>query len=139
MHTFKAILIRRTRAVILVDLEITTLSVDILFSPIKLMLREYNGYLHAPIYASLLIYSSLHTQSDIYWTAYYPLIQYNGVNLLKVVAKDPIAYARNLLDLMFTKREQRQSLVLPTSKSSKPPLDQEKVTKFFGKYTVFTA
>ena len=103
------------------------------------MLREYNGYLHSPIYASLLIHSSLHTQSDIYWMAYYPFIQYNGVNLLKVVAKDPIAYARNLLDLMFTKREQRQSLVLPSSKSTKPPLDQEKVTKLFGKYTVFTA
>ena len=55
---------------------------------------------------------------------------------MKVVAKDPIAYARNLLDLMFTKKEQRQSLLLPTSKSSKPPLDQEKVTKLFGKYTM---
>ena len=51
---------------------------------------------------------------------------------MKVVAKDPIAYARNLLDLMFTKMEQRQSLLLPTSKSSKPPLDQEKVAKLFG-------
>ena len=42
------------------------------------------------------------------------------------------SYARRLLDTLFSKEEQSKSLVQASSKSSKPPLDQERVTKMFG-------
>lgn len=60
-------------------------------------------------------------------------MQYNGTNLLKVIADDPTAYVRHLLDIMFTKDEQKKSLLYKSEKSSKPELDQEKVSLLFGK------
>ena len=56
----------------------------------------------------------------------------DGINLLRVPAKDVNAYGRALLDLLFTKQEQKSSIVMK-SKSSKPPLDQARVEKMFGK------
>ena len=41
---------------------------------------------------------------------------------------------RALLDLLFTKEEQKASILLPSKKSDKPPLDQEKVQQILGMY-----
>ena len=54
-------------------------------------------------------------------------LQYNGINLLRVTAKEATAYGRSLLDLLFTKTEQKQSLLYSSKKSNKPALDREKV------------
>ena len=59
--------------------------------------------------------------------------QVDGVNLLRIPAKDVNAYGRALLDLLFTKQEQKTSIVMKSKKSSKPPLDQSRVEKMFGK------
>ncbi len=60
-------------------------------------------------------------------------IKVNGVNLLNIPFKDANAYGRNLLDILFTKEEQKHSVVLATKKSPKPPLDRERVERLFGK------
>ena len=57
----------------------------------------------------------------------------DGINLLRVPAKDVNAYGRALLDLLFTKQEQKSSIVMKSKKNSKPPLDQARVEKMFGK------
>ena len=41
-------------------------------------------------------------------------LQYNGTPLLTVMAKDAVAYGRRLLDMMFSKAEQKVSLVHKT-------------------------
>ena len=48
-------------------------------------------------------------------------------------AKDAKAYGRALLDLLFTKHEQKASVVLKSKKTTKPPLDPARVEKMFGK------
>ena len=48
-------------------------------------------------------------------------------------AKDAKAYGRALLDLLFTKHEQKASVVLKSKKSSRPALDPARVEKMFGK------
>lgn len=63
-------------------------------------------------------------------------IKVDGVNLLRVPAKDAYAYGRTLLDLLFTKEEQKKSVVLKTKKSTKPPLEQERVETMFGKESI---
>ena len=62
-------------------------------------------------------------------------LQYNGTPLLTVMAKDAVTYGRRLLDMMFSKAEQKMSLVHKThaKKSSKPTLDQAKVKLLMGK------
>ena len=55
------------------------------------------------------------------------------MNLLRVPAKDASAYGRALLDLLFTKQEQKASVVL---KSKKTPLDSVRVEKMFGKHII---
>lgn len=47
-------------------------------------------------------------------------------------AKDVYAYGRALLDLLFTKHEQKTSVVMKTKKSNKPPLDPARVERMFG-------
>ena len=59
--------------------------------------------------------------------------QVNGVNLLRVPAKDAKAYGRALMDLLFTKHEQKASVVLKSKKTTKPPLDPARVEQMFGK------
>ena len=59
--------------------------------------------------------------------------QVDGVNLLRVPAKDVNAYGQALLDLLFTKQEQKTSIVMKSKKSNKPPLDPARVEKMFGK------
>ena len=48
--------------------------------------------------------------------------------------QDAYAYGRALLDQLFTKEEQKQSIVLKSKKSVKPPLSPKRVEKMFGKY-----
>ena len=58
------------------------------------------------------------------------------MNLLRVPAKDASAYGRALLDLLFTKQEQKASIVLKSKKTKKPPLDPVRVEKMFGKQII---
>ena len=69
-------------------------------------------------------------------SSYYKFqLQVDGVNLLKINlnAKDAIAYGRALLDRLFSKQEQRTSLLFATAKSNKPALNQEKVELLLSK------
>lgn len=52
--------------------------------------------------------------------------------MTKMPAKDDKAYARALLDILFTEEEQSQGLVVSTN-SGRPPLDEEKTHLLFGK------
>lgn len=54
--------------------------------------------------------------------------------MLAIQAKDAKSYARRLLDLLFSKQEQKSSLMQKSSKSSKPALDQERTAKLWGEY-----
>lgn len=56
------------------------------------------------------------------------------MNLLKIPAKDAYSYGRSLLDLLFSKEEQKGSVIFKTKKSEKPPLSPRRVEKMFGKY-----
>ena len=62
-------------------------------------------------------------------------IQVNGINLKQVPAKDAYAYARNILDVLFTKEELSKSVLLKTKKSEKPPLSPGRVQTLFGEST----
>lgn len=53
------------------------------------------------------------------------------MNLLKIPAKDAYSYGRSLL---FSKEEQKGSVIFKTKKSEKPPLSPRRVEKMFGKY-----
>jgi hypothetical protein len=59
-------------------------------------------------------------------------MQVNGVNLMRIPSKDACAYGRAMLDQLFTKEEQKQSIVLKSKKSVKPPLSPKRVEKMFG-------
>ena len=48
------------------------------------------------------------------------------------MAKNAEAYARHVLDALFTKSEQKKSLIYKSGKSDKPPLDEERIAKLFG-------
>lgn len=58
-------------------------------------------------------------------------MQKNGIYLLKIEAKDSYAYGRNLLDVLFTKSEQKNGILL---QSKKPALDPERVQLLFGMF-----
>lgn len=60
-------------------------------------------------------------------------MQVDGINLLRIPSKDAYAYARTLLDTLFTKQEQKKSIVLKSKKSLKPQLSPQRVQKLFGK------
>ena len=48
------------------------------------------------------------------------------------LAKDPYAYGRNLFDVLFTKKEQKEGILFETKKSSKKALDPQRVQILFG-------
>lgn len=56
----------------------------------------------------------------------------NGINLLRIPARDAYAYALNLLDSLFTKEELSSSLLFKSKKSEKPALDRERVEKLLS-------
>uniref|UniRef100_A0A1X7UPM5 Uncharacterized protein n=1 Tax=Amphimedon queenslandica TaxID=400682 RepID=A0A1X7UPM5_AMPQE len=58
----------------------------------------------------------------------------NGIYLLKIEAKDSNAYGRNLLDVLITKSEQKNGILLQSKKSTKPALDPERVQLLFGMF-----
>ena len=43
------------------------------------------------------------------------LMQWNDINLLNIHAKDAYAYSRALLDVLFTKKEQKESILFQTA------------------------
>ena len=59
-------------------------------------------------------------------------LQINGVNVLQVPARDVYSFSLTLLDMLFSREELGKSLLLPTSKSSKPALEKDRVDKLFG-------
>lgn len=61
------------------------------------------------------------------------LLQINGVSIFQVPARDVYSFGLTLLDMLFSREELGKSLLLPTSKSSKPGLDKDRVDKLFGK------
>ena len=61
-------------------------------------------------------------------------VQVNGVNILRLSARDVYAFGLQLLDILFTKEEQSRSLLFSSKKSSKPGLDRERVDRLLGKY-----
>ena len=63
----------------------------------------------------------------------YTFLQYNGKNLLKIPARDAYSYGRQLLDVLFTKEEQMTSLVFKSRRSTKPPLEEDRVELLFSK------
>ena len=65
----------------------------------------------------------------------YFFFKVNGIDLLNIPAYDANSYGRGLLDVSFTKEEQKNSIVLKSHKSQKPPLDPECVQKLLGKLT----
>lgn len=62
------------------------------------------------------------------------MLQVDGINLLRIPSRDAGAYGRALLDILFSKAEQRSHVLFKSSKSNKPPLDHVKVELMFGKY-----
>ena len=58
----------------------------------------------------------------------------NGINLLRVPARDAYAYALSLMDVLFTKEELSASLLFKSKKSEKPGLEHERVEKLLGKF-----
>ncbi len=55
-------------------------------------------------------------------------LAYDGHNLLKIHARDQYAYARTLLDVLFSKEEQKNCLLYKSAQSSKPPSTRTKFT-----------
>ena len=58
------------------------------------------------------------------------------MNLLRVHSTSPYGYALSLLDTLFTREEQHQSLLFKSKKSDKPALDPVKVEKILCEFTV---
>ena len=63
------------------------------------------------------------------------LIKVNGINFLRIPARDAYAYALSFMDALFTKQELSSSLIFCSKKSDKPALDRERVDKLLGKYS----
>ncbi len=59
-------------------------------------------------------------------------LQYNGIQLLSIQGKDAIAYGRAVLDVLFSKEEQKKSLLYASKKSNKPGLNRELVSLLTG-------
>ena len=61
-------------------------------------------------------------------------MQVDGVNLLRIPARDAYAYGLALMDKLFTREEMATSLLFKSKKSKKPGLESERVEKLLGKY-----
>ena len=53
----------------------------------------------------------------------------NGINILRLSARDAYAFGLQLLDILFTKEELSGSLLSKSKKSTKPGLDRERVDR----------
>ena len=56
----------------------------------------------------------------------------DGIDLLRIPATNPYAYGLHLMDIHFTRTELSTSLLFQSKKSTKPGLDQEKVSKILN-------
>ena len=56
----------------------------------------------------------------------------NGVNVMRIPARDEYSFALNLMDMMFTKAELASSLLFKSKKSEKPELDPIRVQRMLG-------
>ena len=56
----------------------------------------------------------------------------NGIHILRLPSRDAYSYALQLMDVFFTKEELARSLVFKSKKSTKPPLNQQKVEQIIG-------
>ena len=59
-------------------------------------------------------------------------LQENGVNLLQISAVNPQKYALALMDALFTEEEMSESCFKESKRSTKPPLDKERVKLLEG-------
>ena len=61
---------------------------------------------------------------------------HNGINLMiaKAPPKEPHKCAVNLLDMLFQKQEPGEGILFQSRISNKPPLDEARVSKIFGKF-----
>ena len=56
----------------------------------------------------------------------------NGVNVMRLPARDAYAFGLQLMDIMFTKDELANALLFASKKSDKPGLDKDRVGKLMG-------
>ena len=61
-------------------------------------------------------------------------VQENGINILRLSARDVYSFGLQLLDFLFTKEEQSRSLLF--SSKLKPGLDRERVDRLLGECDV---
>ena len=62
--------------------------------------------------------------------------QIGSINLLRLPAPTPYAFALSALDVLFTKEELSTSLLFELKKSDKPGLDHQKVEVLLSKSTL---
>ena len=62
--------------------------------------------------------------------------QTGSINLLRLPAPTPYAFALSALDVLFTKEELSTSLLFESKKSDKPGLDHQKVEVLLSKSTL---
>ena len=55
----------------------------------------------------------------------------NGVDVLRIPAKDEYSYGLRLMEVLFTKKEMSESLLFQSKKSDRKALDTEKVSQLF--------
>ena len=56
----------------------------------------------------------------------------NGIDVLRIPAKDEYAYGLRLMEVLFTKEEMSESLLFESKKSDRKGLDQERVSQLFS-------
>ena len=64
---------------------------------------------------------------------------HNGINLsiVKAPPKEPQKCALQLMDKLFSRQELSEGILFQSKRSSKPPLDEVRVTKMFGKFICY--
>lgn len=56
----------------------------------------------------------------------------NGIDVLRIPAKDEYTYGLRLMEVLFSKKEMSESLLFESKKSERKGLDQERVSQLFG-------
>lgn len=72
------------------------------------------------------------------WISYLSMhIQVNGVDVNFLPAKDVYQFGLRLMDYYFTKEEMAKSLIMPSTRSTKPVLDQDKVNNILSMWKFY--
>lgn len=105
-------------------------------SDIKSESQEYIVSGHIIVWLIFLKHACIPYSSFMVVLLYF--VQVNGINILRLSARDVYAYGLQLIDILFTKEEQSHSLLFSSKKSSKPGLDKERVDRLLGECDVHT-